>query len=146
MEAELQGLERPAGEHKLTVQHEAILCDIAKTARDLGEIPLKRLLVPGLQVNPLAATVGDAAKAIVLRLVLPSFTEGQFVEPVSLRRKTKKLPSNRERLQSFTDLSPGDLVVHEHHGIGRYVGIFRMPVDGVEKDYVKIAYAGTDSL
>lgn len=77
---------------------------------------------------------------------LAVITEGQFVEPVSLRKKRKALPSNRERLQSFTDLSPGDLVVHEHHGIGRYVGIFKMPVDGIEKDYVKIAYAGTDSL
>jgi transcription-repair coupling factor (superfamily II helicase) len=77
---------------------------------------------------------------------LAVITEGQFVEPVSLRKKKKALPSNRERLQSFTDLSPGDLVVHEHHGIGRYIGIFKMPVDGIEKDYVKIAYAGTDSL
>ncbi len=77
---------------------------------------------------------------------LAIITEGQFVEPVSLRRKRKTLASNRERLQSFTDLSPGDFVVHEHHGIGRYVGIFKMPVDGIEKDYVKIAYSGTDSL
>jgi transcription-repair coupling factor (superfamily II helicase) len=77
---------------------------------------------------------------------LAVITEGQFVEPVIMRRKRKALPKNRERLQSFTDLSPGDLVVHEHHGIGRYVGIFKMPVDGVEKDYIKIAYAGTDSL
>jgi transcription-repair coupling factor (superfamily II helicase) len=77
---------------------------------------------------------------------LAVITEGQFVEPVSLRRKHKAQPKNRERLQSFTDLSPGDLVVHEHHGIGRYVGIFKMPVDGVEKDYIKIAYSGTDSL
>ena len=76
MQAELQGLERPAGEHELAVQHEAVFCDIAKAARDLGKVPLERLLVPGLQVNPLAATVGDAAKAIVLRLVLPSFPEG----------------------------------------------------------------------
>jgi transcription-repair coupling factor (superfamily II helicase) len=77
---------------------------------------------------------------------LAVITEGQFVEPVSFRRKRKAVASNREKLQSFTDLSPGDLVVHEHHGIGRYVGIFKMPVDGIEKDYVKIAYAGTDSL
>ncbi|MEL4107119.1 transcription-repair coupling factor [Oscillospiraceae bacterium WX1] len=77
---------------------------------------------------------------------LAVITEGQFVEPAALRRKKKAVPSNRERLQSFTDLSPGDLVVHEHHGIGRYVGIFKMPVDGIEKDYIKIAYAGSDSL
>jgi transcription-repair coupling factor (superfamily II helicase) len=77
---------------------------------------------------------------------LAVITEGQFIEPSAIRRKRKALPKNRQRLQSFTDLSPGDLVVHEHHGIGRYVGIFKMPVDGVEKDYIKIAYAGTDSL
>ena len=37
-------------------------------------------------------------------------------------------------------------MVHEHHGVGRFVGIQRMPVDGVEKDYIKIAYAGSDCL
>ena len=37
-------------------------------------------------------------------------------------------------------------MVHEHHGVGRYVGMVKMPVDGVERDYVKIAYAGTDVL
>ena len=77
---------------------------------------------------------------------LAVITEGQFVEPVTIRKKRKKLPSNRERIQSFTDLFPGDLVVHEHYGIGRYVGFIKMPVDGVEKDYIKISYAGTDSL
>lgn len=77
---------------------------------------------------------------------LAVITEGQFVEPSSLRKKKKPRPSNRERLESFTDLSPGDLIVHDHHGIGRYVGIFKMTVDGVDKDYIKIAYAGTDSL
>lgn len=57
-----------------------------------------------------------------------------------------KKDSNRQKLQSYTDLSPGDLVVHEHHGVGRFVGIQRMPVDGVEKDYIKIDYAGGDCL
>ena len=37
-------------------------------------------------------------------------------------------------------------MVHEHHGIGRFVEMLRLPVDGVEKDYIKIAYAGTDCL
>lgn len=59
------------------------------------------------------------------------------------RKKLKlKKDSNRQKLQSFTDLSPGDLVVHVHHGIGRFVGITRMTVDGVEKDYIKLDYAG----
>ena len=37
-------------------------------------------------------------------------------------------------------------MVHEHHGVGRFVGMVKMPVDGVELDYVKIAYAGSDVL
>ncbi|MBE6914521.1 MAG: transcription-repair coupling factor [Ruminococcaceae bacterium] len=62
------------------------------------------------------------------------------------RRGTKKLPSNRKKLESYADLSVGDLVVHEYHGIGRFAGIVQMRVDGVDKDYVKICYAGTDTL
>ncbi len=60
-------------------------------------------------------------------------------------RRRRALPAGA-RLGSYEDLSVGDLVVHETHGIGRFAGIFKMPVDGVEKDYVKICYAGTDSL
>ncbi|WP_186567607.1 transcription-repair coupling factor [Lawsonibacter celer] len=63
------------------------------------------------------------------------------------RKKGKAKPvTNRQKLGSYADLSPGDLVVHEHHGIGRYVGMTKMTVDGIEKDYVKLAYAGADVL
>jgi transcription-repair coupling factor (superfamily II helicase) len=58
----------------------------------------------------------------------------------------KKLPENQQKLTSYTDLAVGDLVVHEHHGIGRFSGIVKMTVDGFEKDYMKISYAGTDCL
>ena len=58
----------------------------------------------------------------------------------------RRRAANRERLGSYSDLSPGDLVVHEYHGIGRFVGIFKIPVDGIEKDYIKIAYSGADAL
>ncbi len=78
---------------------------------------------------------GSAAVAVL--------TEGHF----RVRKKTRtKEDSNRQRLQSYADLAPGDLVVHEHHGIGRYVGMVKMTVEGVEKDYIQIAYAGTDML
>ena len=64
------------------------------------------------------------------------------------RRKGKRLKNaaDRRKVDSFTDLSPGDLIVHEHHGIGRFVGMVKMQVDGVQKDYIKLAYAGTDTL
>ena len=70
-------------------------------------------------------------------------TEGQVL---ARRKKAKVKRSNRDRVKSFTDLSPGDLVVHEHHGIGRFIGMERMTVDGSERDFIKIAFAGTDFL
>ena len=82
-----------------------------------------------------------------LKLVI--LTEGQLTAPLSGKRakaKPKKETSARAALRSYEDLSPGDLVVHVHHGIGRFAGIERMRVDGVDKDYIKICYAGNDSL
>ncbi|MDD5932014.1 MAG: transcription-repair coupling factor [Oscillospiraceae bacterium] len=78
-------------------------------------------------------------------LKLAVLTEGQLA--AKGRKKARfKTDSNRQKIQSYTDLSPGDLVVHVHHGVGRFVGLERLPVDGVEKDYIKISYAGGDSL
>ena len=81
-------------------------------------------------------------------LKLAVLTEGQLnVQPSRKARTAKaKKATNRQKLNSFTDLSPGDLVVHEYHGIGRYVAMEQMKVGGVTKDYVKIAYQGTDIL
>lgn len=74
-------------------------------------------------------------------------TEGQIaVRQERKRVRAPKKATNRKKLDSFTDLTPGDLVVHEHHGIGRYVGMEQLKVGGVTKDYVKIAYQGTDCL
>ena len=78
-------------------------------------------------------------------LKLAVLTEGQLMAPSRKRARVKK-DSNRRKIQSYTDLKPGDLVVHAHHGVGRFAGIQRMPVDGVEKDYIKIDYAGGDCL
>ena len=80
-----------------------------------------------------------------LKLVVLS--EGQLLQKKETRRpKAKVKASNRQKLRSFTDLTPGDLVVHAHHGIGRYEGMEQMKLDGVVKDYVKISYQGTDVL
>jgi len=93
-------------------------------------------------------TVGDLSAGMEypgIRLAI--ITEGQIMAQAIPRRiKKTKYKSNREQLQSFTDLSPGDIVVHDQHGIGRFVGFFKLPVDGIQKEYIKISYAGTDSL
>ena len=70
-------------------------------------------------------------------------TEGRAA---TQRKPVKGKKSNRDRVKSYTDLTPGDLVVHEHHGIGRFIGMERMVVDGAARDFIKIAFAGTDFL
>ncbi len=78
---------------------------------------------------------------------LAVLTEGQLLNRGEVHRRPKKTGStNRQKLSAFTDLVPGDLVVHEHHGIGRFVAMEQMRIDGAIKDYIKIAYAGTDTL
>ncbi len=78
---------------------------------------------------------------------LAVLTEGQLLSKAEPRRKAKKTTAtNRQKLNSFTDLSPGDLVVHENYGIGRFVAMEQIKVDNALKDYVKIAYQGTDTL
>ncbi len=50
------------------------------------------------------------------------------------------------RIDLFSDLVPGEMVVHEAHGIGRYEGLVNLDNKGVRRDYLKIVYAGDDSL
>ena len=60
------------------------------------------------------------------------------------RRKPKK-KSSRDSIR-FSDLRPGDYVVHEAHGIGRFEGISPVTADGTTRDYLLIRYAGSDML
>ena len=78
---------------------------------------------------------------------LAILTEGQLISKGEPKRKqAKKSATNRQKLNSFTDLTPGDLVVHENYGIGRFVAMEQIKVDGAVKDYIKIAYQGSDTL
>ena len=79
-------------------------------------------------------------------LHLAILTDAQLIRGKNRKRSSKKLPADRKRIESYSDLSVGDYVVHETHGIGRFAGIVKMQVDGFEKDYIKLSYAGTDIL
>ena len=77
---------------------------------------------------------------------LAVLTDAQLLHRGEKKRAKKSPGPGRVRIESYADLSVGDYVVHENHGIGRFAGIVKMQVDGFEKDYIKINYAGTDSL
>ena len=58
----------------------------------------------------------------------------------------KARPKNKDALSSLTDIKPGDYVVHQNHGVGLYLGIQRLDLQGVVKDYLKLAYDKGDTL
>ena len=62
------------------------------------------------------------------------------------KKKKKRRRYEGKQIASFTELSVGDFVVHENHGLGVYRGHRKVEVDHVTKDYMKIEYAGGSSL
>ncbi|TYS13661.1 transcription-repair coupling factor [Rossellomorea vietnamensis] len=82
---------------------------------------------------------------------LPMMKIAVLTEEELFNKKTKKAPrkqklSNAERIKSYSELKIGDHVVHVNHGIGKYLGIETLEINGVHKDYLHIKYQGTDKL
>ncbi len=61
-------------------------------------------------------------------------------------KKKKKKHKKGEEIRSLSDITAGDLVVHSLHGIGRFVGIRKLELEGITKDYITIQYSGKDVL
>lgn len=61
-------------------------------------------------------------------------------------KEEKRKTYEGRKIQSFSELKPGDYVVHENHGIGVYQGIEKIVVDKISKDYMKISYAQGGNL
>ncbi|MCP8618176.1 transcription-repair coupling factor [Salirhabdus salicampi] len=73
-------------------------------------------------------------------------TEAELFNKKAKRPKRKQKISNAERIKSYQELKVGDYVVHANHGIGKYIGIETLEMNGVHKDYMLINYSGDDKL
>ncbi len=73
-------------------------------------------------------------------------TEGDMFGVEKKRKRRKKTNYQGKAIQSFTELSVGDYVVHEEHGLGIYKGIEKVERDKVIKDYIKIEYGDGGNL
>ncbi|MBT5774783.1 MAG: transcription-repair coupling factor [Dehalococcoidia bacterium] len=71
-------------------------------------------------------------------------TDRELFGFVKQRRKLRTRASHRS--QFLAEVQPGDFVVHADHGIARFGGIIRRPVDGEDRDYLELRYAGDDKL
>ena len=134
-----------------------LLCGNAARAKSLQrmlaerDVPTALDLACGEMPGPgeVRISVGAlSAGAEYPQISLAVLTEGQLTASTSGKQpaahRAKK--DNRQKMLSYADLNVGDLVVHVNHGVGRFQGIRKMPVDGIEKDYILISYAGGDSL
>ncbi|MCI8589534.1 MAG: transcription-repair coupling factor [Clostridiales bacterium] len=121
--------------------------DIISITHVEGKIPENCVLLSGAESSDTAFQnqfSGPGFELTNVSYVVLSLT-GENTVRVKPKRNKKKV-NKSERILSYADLSEGDYVVHANHGIGRYVGLQTMTVDGVTKDFVKIQYAGTDAL
>lgn len=99
-------------------------------------------LLPGV----VTVTRGSVAKGFEYPLINTVIvSDREIFASEKKKRKVKKDPGT-SKLRSPVDIIPGDYVVHNVHGIGKYVGMNRLEVDGITRDYFKIEYKGSDYL
>jgi len=80
------------------------------------------------------------------KFVLLDFSASSVKTGKILRSRSKNKKKATEAILSYADLEVGDLVVHQAYGIGQFMGLENLTVDGSSRDYVHIKYAGTDKL
>ena len=98
---------------------------------------------PGVgTASSLSIALGRLSRGVVLPLERQVFiTEEEIFSHRAHVAKQKK-PSPQGSLLQLRSLSPGDFVVHEEHGIGRYVGLERRQIDGIPVELIVVEYEG----
>ncbi|MBY0026035.1 transcription-repair coupling factor [Priestia aryabhattai] len=100
-------------------------------------------LVPGL----VQIIEGDLQMGFELPMQkLAVLTEEELFKKRIKKSKRRQKLSNAERIKSYSELNVGDYVVHVNHGIGRYLGMETLEINGNHKDYIHIKYEGSDKL
>ena len=111
------------------------------TVRDMGfaPVPLKDVLMPGV-IQFDSGHVHGGFEMEEVRFVLLNATE-IFGETKKRKRRRKK-----KDVIDLGSLSVGDYVVHEMHGIGKFMGTTNLEVQGIRRDYISLFYQGGDKL
>lgn len=121
--------------------------DLICSSLDTNEVEyetLNKFKVPKKQVGIIVGLLDEGFELIKGNLVFLTSKE-----LFSFKIKNSKFTNRYKEavaLKSEQDLEPGDYVVHEQHGVGRFIDIVTMEFDGVHRDFIHIQYAGTDVL
>ena len=123
----------------------------SRLAGDLREYDL-RAFCPEDAGRPVApgeimVTYGKLHKGFEYPLIkFVVITEGDMFGVEKRKKKRKKYNYEGKKISSFSELSVGDYVVHESHGLGVYKGIEKIEQDHVIKDYIKVEYGDGGNL
>jgi transcription-repair coupling factor (superfamily II helicase) len=115
--------------------------------KQAAENHLKELDIWGVKVIegtlPNGLEVADKSNAVKQVIFGSSDVFATAAKPKKTHKGNKK---DRQKLNSYADLDIGDYVVHEYHGIGKFIGIKQITIDDSTIDYLHIQYRGTDKL
>ena len=110
-------------------------------------MPATLAVEPGMIPEPGQAFIVPAPLSRGFHLEPAALVVVSDSEIVGWRRRRRRFRFREGvRLYSWTELTPGDFVVHIHHGIGIYRGLVRLHLNGAEQDYLLLEYAQGDRL
>ncbi|MCA9525565.1 MAG: transcription-repair coupling factor, partial [Myxococcales bacterium] len=112
-----------------------------------AEAPRTYLRPPGAEGAGAVLVQGDVGGGF--RLLSHGFaliTEDEIFGRKARKRRTRSAESQSPFVQSFRELEPGDHVVHVDHGVGQYVGLKKLIVQGRETDFLVVQFSGADKL
>lgn len=120
---------------------------LVSTLKDRGIESVYRDIVGEISGGEVVITFGNQLKGYEYPELKVCVISDKEVFGESKRKVNKKVPKKGvSKIKSFTELKPGDYVVHVNHGIGVYKGIRSLEIEGLKKDFLEITYDGDDKL
>lgn len=117
---------------------------LEKIQNYLNEIDVKVLTEEDEDIPGVRTSIGEITEGFELAQDKVIFlNESDFFKA---QRNVKKKRDDTKKIESFTDLKVGDLVVHDEYGIGKYLGLIQMDMGDSPKDMMKLEYGGGDIL
>ncbi len=91
-------------------------------------------------------TLGSISRGFEYPLINTAVISDKEIFGSHKKKKSRFKVNKQDKINSFTDLKVGDFVVHQNHGVGKYMGTVQLDAGGIKRDYLKLLYKGSDVL
>ena len=120
----------------------SVLTSLREQSQKVYEVEADNLQLE--KINLVKLNLSNGFNFIDEKLVV--ITEHEIFGKVRKKRARRLNITNAERLKDYNELEVGDYVVHKNHGIGKYMGIQTIEIDGMHRDYLTIQYQNNDTI